>query len=92
MTKKIMRLRFKKWWRRFRPSFRKWLKACEKHMNSDEVKKQIESDARLRMDVALGMFKSFAAIKPKRTVQDIWDNSGNEGAKDGKKSDTIRKV
>lgn len=75
MSKKTIKLNFRKWRWYFKPSYWRWLRDCEEYMNSSEVRRQIEADVRLRNDIALGIFESMALSNkaPKRTMQVIWD-------------------
>ncbi len=38
----MIKLSFKKWWMYLRSPLRRWLRECEKHLNSKDVKKRCE--------------------------------------------------
>jgi len=45
----MIKFKFKKWWYNLIPKYRKWLRDCEKVINSPEVQKDIENQHREAM-------------------------------------------
>ncbi len=57
----MIKLRFKKWWMYFFPSLRRWLRECQKHMNSDEFRARYNEIA---IDCVMGIHKENLCHRP----------------------------